>query len=316
MVAWCVGLLTVQALGLIDSGTSDIKEIRDLRGFTLTVTLLGFVPTFAIIWGVRRSQRTPGCDIQCVETLTWSWRAGLKTGCAPFLILGLVLGLGIGAIVERQPQSSRMATLVLGAIYGMVCGSIPGLLFGTIAALRTGVQEMKTVPNQGIRLSMRCAIYGGLVVGLIFTLIAWFMAFFYRLALVHREFIIARLKKVEISPPSALDVLWAGLVDGLVLGLAVALIAGTWFGGLDVILHYFLRLLLYMKGRTPLNFVSFLDYAAKDLNFLQKVGGGYIFIHRMLLEHFAAMQTEGKSNPQETPALIATTPFEAVSPTR
>jgi hypothetical protein len=35
--------------------------------------------------------------------------------------------------------------------------------------------------------------------------------------------------------------------------------------------------------------VRFLDYAAKDLNFLQKVGGGYIFIHRMLLEHFAAM---------------------------
>jgi len=25
---------------------------------------------------------------------------------------------------------------------------------------------------------------------------------------------------------------------------------------------------------------------------LQKVGGGYIFIHRMLLEHFAAMDLE------------------------
>ena len=113
-----------------------------------------------------------------------------------------------------------------------------------------------------------------------------------------------------------MDALWGGLVDGLVLGLAVALSAGSWFGGLDVILHYFLRLLLYMKGRTPLNLVRFLDYAAKDLNFLQKVGGGYIFIHRMLLEHFAAMHNEGKSNPQETPALIATTPFEAVSPIR
>ena len=102
----------------------------------------------------------------------------------------------------------------------------------------------------------------------------------------------------------------------MVFGLAVALIAGTWLGGLDVILHYFLRLLLYVKGRTPLNLVRFLDYTAKDLNFLQKVGGSYIFIHGMLLEHFAAMQTEGKSNPQETPALIATTPFEAVSPIR
>jgi hypothetical protein len=88
----------------------------------------------------------------------------------------------------------------------------------------------------------------------------------------------------------------AGLVGGLVLTLAVAFLAGSWFGGLDVILHYFLRLLLYMKGRSPLNLVRFLDYAAKDLNFLQKVGGGYIFIHRMLLEHFAAMQTEEESS--------------------
>ena len=38
----------------------------------------------------------------------------------------------------------------------------------------------------------------------------------------------------------------------------------------------------------PLNYAHFLDYATK-LIFLRKVGGGYIFIHRMLLEHFAAM---------------------------
>ena len=35
----------------------------------------------------------------------------------------------------------------------------------------------------------------------------------------------------------------------------------------------------------------FLDYAVK-LVFLRKVGGGYIFIHRLLLEHFAAMKTD------------------------
>ena len=280
-VALCVGLLTVQMLVLIDSGTSDIKEIRVLQGFTRAVTLLGFVPfvpTFAIIWGVRKSQRTPGCDIQCVETLAWSWRAW-KARCAPFLILGLVLGLVI-VIVDRQP--------VTGAIVGMSYGFIPGLLFGTIAGLTTGVEEMKTVPNQGIRLSMRCAIYGGLVVGMTTSPVLGFVA------VVIRSY-------YRTGNASAWHQLGLGLVDGLVLGLAVALIAGTWFGGLNVILHYFLRLQLYMKGRTPLNLVRFLDYAAKDLNFLQKVGGGYIFIHRMLLEHFAAMQTEGKSNPQETP---------------
>jgi hypothetical protein len=41
----------------------------------------------------------------------------------------------------------------------------------------------------------------------------------------------------------------------------------------------------------PWNYARFLDYAV-DRIFLQKVGGGYIFIHRLLMEHFAAMQFE------------------------
>jgi len=38
----------------------------------------------------------------------------------------------------------------------------------------------------------------------------------------------------------------------------------------------------------PFNYIRFLDYATSRL-FLRKVGGGYIFIHRMLLEYFAAL---------------------------
>jgi hypothetical protein len=30
----------------------------------------------------------------------------------------------------------------------------------------------------------------------------------------------------------------------------------------------------------------------QNASFLQKVGGGYIFIHRMLMEHFAQMELE------------------------
>ena len=40
------------------------------------------------------------------------------------------------------------------------------------------------------------------------------------------------------------------------------------------------------RGSTPLNFIKFLDHCAK-LIILKKVGGGYIFIHRMLLDYFA-----------------------------
>jgi hypothetical protein len=50
-----------------------------------------------------------------------------------------------------------------------------------------------------------------------------------------------------------------------------------------VIKYYAVRLFLWLKGYTPLNFIGFLDHCAK-LILLKKVVGGYIFIHRMLVE--------------------------------
>lgn len=70
------------------------------------------------------------------------------------------------------------------------------------------------------------------------------------------------------------------LSGGLFLGL---------LGGSASIRHFALRLMLYRIGHIPWNYARFLDYAADRL-FLQKVGGGYIFVHRMLLEHFAQME--------------------------
>ncbi|MEQ9481050.1 NACHT domain-containing protein [Coleofasciculus sp. F4-SAH-05] len=60
---------------------------------------------------------------------------------------------------------------------------------------------------------------------------------------------------------------------------------------LPLLKHLSLRLVLWHSGAIPWNYAHFLDYAA-DRIFLQKVGGGYIFIHRMLMEHFAQMELE------------------------
>ena len=79
-----------------------------------------------------------------------------------------------------------------------------------------------------------------------------------------------------------------GADGGIVYGLSMGMVAFLWYGGLDVIQHYTLRLILWYRGHIPLNYIGFLNYAAERV-FLQKVGGGYIFIHRLLLEHFAAM---------------------------
>jgi hypothetical protein len=83
------------------------------------------------------------------------------------------------------------------------------------------------------------------------------------------------------------------LVGNLAAGLGIGLYFGFSFGGTAVINHYFLRFLLYRNGYVPLNYVRFLDFCV-DRILLRKVGGGYIFIHRLLMEHFAAMYWEKK----------------------
>jgi hypothetical protein len=45
----------------------------------------------------------------------------------------------------------------------------------------------------------------------------------------------------------------------------------------------------FRNGSLPLRLAPFLDYCAERI-FLRKVGGGSIFIHRLLLEHFASLQ--------------------------
>jgi hypothetical protein len=67
-----------------------------------------------------------------------------------------------------------------------------------------------------------------------------------------------------------------------------SLFSALWYGGLDALRHYLLRLLAVWLGYMPRRCAHFLEYCSK-LVFLRRVGGGYIFIHRMLLEHLAAM---------------------------
>ena len=78
---------------------------------------------------------------------------------------------------------------------------------------------------------------------------------------------------------------------GSFLGLASALAVGLKSGGLACLKHLAIRLLLIRNGSTPLKYVGFLDCAAGRI-LLRKVGGGYAFIHRMLLEYFATHYVE------------------------
>jgi eukaryotic-like serine/threonine-protein kinase len=82
------------------------------------------------------------------------------------------------------------------------------------------------------------------------------------------------------------------VIFGVIFGVGGGVTVGLNRGGSAVIKHYVLRLALWLHGYTPLNFIKFLDQCAK-LIFL-KMGGGYIFIHRMLLDYFADLPPASK----------------------
>jgi hypothetical protein len=83
---------------------------------------------------------------------------------------------------------------------------------------------------------------------------------------------------------------------GWSLGLFLGISIGVWsaffpYGGFSLIQHYILRFVLINNNRLPKKLIPFLDHCV-DLIFLRRVGGGYIFVHRLLMEHFAEMYVE------------------------
>ena len=166
-------------------------------------------------------------------------------------------------------------SLATSFFFSLVTG-FAGLFFGGI---RGGVSERKTVPNQGIKLSIRNATFKGLMVGLIGLVIttAFFSYLEYQVDSTFTE--------------AVFEGLFMSLAVNVVVGPLVAFRTG-WF---DVIKHYSLRFILSYKKYTPKDVVGVLNYASK-LILMQRVGGGYIFIHRLLLEHFAAMDHKGQQS--------------------
>ena len=63
---------------------------------------------------------------------------------------------------------------------------------------------------------------------------------------------------------------------------------GFYISGAEAPRHFILRCLLYRNGSIPWNYARFLNYSTERM-LLQRVGGRYRFIHRLLQEHFAAL---------------------------
>lgn len=211
-------------------------------------------------------------DIQPVETLRWSrkvaWQS-TKLGSLLGLILGVIFMLIL--MLKEKPSDDPLRNLFAMVTGGLIGGVMGGVTGGLIGGFRGSEIQQKGKPNQGIYRSAQSAIILGLSFGLSIGLSVWLI-----------------VSQSNGQGDEYLSELAADLIIGLIVGLIIGLMAVLIGGGSACIRHIALRLTLYRYGYSPRNYARFLDYAAERL-FLQKVGGGYIFVHRMLLEHFAAM---------------------------
>jgi hypothetical protein len=210
----------------------------------------------------------------------------------PRVMLATGMGLLAGLVFE----------LFFGLGGGLVTGLLAGLGGGLLAGLTTYSAALRTVEIlhwswSGVRSQWPVVLgigpVGGLGFGLLFGLGGGLVT-----GLSPREIQTKTIPNEGIhrSARHALRLglglgLLFGLLFGLGFGLGFGLLFGLLFGGQPCLQHFGLRLFLVRRGWAPWPYVKFLNYAAEIL-FLRQVGGGYMFIHRLLQEYFAARHPE------------------------
>ncbi|NJN03415.1 MAG: hypothetical protein HC816_13600 [Leptolyngbyaceae cyanobacterium RM1_1_2] len=147
--------------------------------------------------------------------------------------------------------------------------------------------ERKIEPNQGVWRSLNNSIIGGFVGGLTGVLVGQclilsFLCIIYLSDLLNSTNGIAEFIDINIF-----------VKTGLICSLIGLYLGWLFYGGASAIQHFILRLILNKTGKIPYNYSRFLDWAT-ERSFLQKVGGGYIFVHSSLMEHFAQMKQDSR----------------------
>ncbi|WP_220211471.1 helix-turn-helix domain-containing protein [Reticulibacter mediterranei] len=220
--------------------------------------------------------------IQPAEAISWSWtttwsdllrivlQGGIMVGFVMFVI-GVVFGGASGAFYG----------VAYGSRYGLIFGLITGVIVGVVGILSSFLQQwwsstlLATTqllrPNEGIHRSLEHAV----IVGLLFCPAS--------------GIVIGTACGIAFGALGNLAS-WPILAAGfaVVFGLYVGFQFAMSNGGIAWIEHYLLRVFLWRLGTIPFNYVDFLDDAVSHV-VLRKIGGGYMFAHRLLLDYFASL---------------------------
>ena len=181
------------------------------------------------------------------------------------LILGLICGLILGLIYGVFFWYFDHRLIILGLIYGMNLGlsfgiilgfpaGILGGLIGKIAGSKKQDLKIRSKPNLGIWNSLQHAM--------------WATIFFYPIGIVFVAGIIGIKEGLLIAIASEksltfiLSVIHVSISKSIIPGIGVALCIGFLIGGgLPVIQHFCLRIVLTHHHKIPWNLARFLTYS-------------------------------------------------------
>ena len=246
-------------------------NVSDISAKFIAIFILLIFGMLAALLGASKKRIKP------IKKLTWSWGNAWNSFMLMLFVgnlltfLGWLTGTLVGSYIPGlnfETASGHDLHTILSSGFGTAFGQTVGYLGGFISGLTFGVKHIEsetTVPNQGIWNSaknfVQTFVFITIICGL---LIYWgFTSIYWEL-------------------PNGLFI---ALMLGLSLGLTFALVSS----GIICIRHFVLRFLLFTVGYTPWNYTRFLNWATDRL-FLRKVGGGYTFTHRLLMEHFAQLK--------------------------
>jgi hypothetical protein len=234
-------------------------------------------------------------NIILTEIITWSLprlaqklfsQAHLKMTLRLFLFASIPCGLTYGLSVGLS------AGLSFALRIGLSTALIYWILLGVWSSLSQEVLDdhRRIVPNEGIKRSVRNGTLLGLIAGILCGLVALLNAIingtlFYGLSY-------GLNRGLSYGPSYGLSY---GLSVALMATIIGALIAWFSTGGLAGLRHLLLRLLLARASLLPWRTIRFLDKTTRRV-LLYRDGGGYRFIHRLLLEYFANLNLRSKGD--------------------
>lgn len=213
-----------------------------------------------IVWVVGRHRR-----IMLDTPLRWAWTR---------LRRGLLLGVGTGLAVGLP--GSLLAGPVFGLFWGIFLGMLVLLVAGLDPAWVPTTTTTRTKIHRAVRSTVLASGIGGIGV-IVSAMLTGALVGAFQIGL------------SGTLGDGALGGLGFGLYHGLSFGSLLCALFGSAFGGLAVVHHLVLRILLTTAGAMSWNHSQFLDYAAERV-LLRKVGHHYTFAHRLIQEYFASLK--------------------------